>query len=115
MGTFFALSGWHKLFNKDRHAGLVKTFQADHIPAVRFMQWWVPSWEFVGGGMLLLGILPAFAAAVLAIICLVASCAEAPARVKAYNPIDNADKLDDYLYLPEVVYAVVLLAIVAGV
>lgn len=115
MGVFFAISGWHKLTNKDRHAGIVATFKADHIPAVGFMQWWVPGWEFAGGMGLLLGILPAFCAAVLAVICFVASCAEAPARVAAYKPIDGLDKVDDYLYLPEVVYLVVLLAIVAGV
>ena len=115
MGTFFALSGWNKLFNKGRHQVLVSTLKRDHVPALRFMQWWVPSWELVGGAGLMLGVLPAFCAAVLAIICLVATCAEGRQRVASYQPINAADRLDDWLYLPEMVYLLILAAITLGV
>jgi putative oxidoreductase len=108
-GTFFAASGWNKLTNAGRHAAIVDTFKRDHIPAIGFMQWWVPGWELLGGAMVALGLLGAFAAGVLIIICAVACVSEAPARVADYKPINGADKLADYLYLPEVLYILCLL------
>jgi putative oxidoreductase len=108
VGLFFALSGYHKLFNKTRHAAFVKTLVADKVPAVGFMQWWVAGWEFLAGITLAVGFLTAFSAAVLAVICVVACLAEAPEKVESYHPIDAADVLDDYLYLPEVLYVVML-------
>lgn len=109
VGVFFAISGYHKLFNRDRHARLVGTLISNKIPCVGFMCWWVPFWEFVGGLMLAVGLLTAFSAGVLLIICLVACRVEAPKKVAAFHPIDRADVLDDYLYLPEVLYIVMLL------
>jgi putative oxidoreductase len=112
MGTFFACSGWNKLANKGRHESLVKTLQADHVPAVGFTQWWVPAWELGAGAMLALNAIPAFAASVLLIICIVACFSEARARVNAYRPINPVDRVADYLYLPEVLYSVCLVAII---
>lgn len=115
VGVFFAISGFHKLFNKIRHQHLVQTLIADNVPAVRFNQWWVPGWEFVAGSMLAVGLLTAFSASVLAIVCIVACICEARERVAKYQPIDMADTIDDYLYLPEVLYLVMLaVSIFAG-
>jgi putative oxidoreductase len=111
-GSFFALSGYNKLFNKGRHETIVETLKADKVPCVPFMQWWVPGWEFVGGMMLLAGVFPAFAAMVLSVILFVACCAEAKGRVEAYKPINAGDRVDDYLYLPEVIYLVPLFVVV---
>lgn len=114
-GAFFACSGWNKLTNKERHAAMVKTFEEDHVPAIAFNQWWVPIWEFVAGSMLVVGLGAAFFAGVLAIICCVAAICEAPRRVAAYQPINPEDKLADYLYLPEVLYLLLLAVnIIAG-
>jgi uncharacterized membrane protein YphA (DoxX/SURF4 family) len=114
-GTFFAISGYHKLFNAERHAGLVATLTKHKVPAVKFNQWWVPGWELVAGASLALGFLTAFSAAVLAIICIVACALEARSRVAEYKPIDKADALDDYLYLPEVLYLLLLgVSLLAG-
>lgn len=106
LGLFFGISGFHKLFNKERHATLVKTFQELKIPAIRFNQYWVPGWEFVGGMMLVIGLLPAFAAGVLSILISVAICCDGPKRVASYQPIDKLDWLDDWLYLPEMLYLI---------
>lgn len=103
-GSFFAFSGMNKLFNKGRHAGLVETLKADHVPAVGFNQWWVPGWEFVGGCSLVAGFFPSFMAAVLMVILAVACCSEGAKRVAAYAPINKADYVDDWLYLPEVIW-----------
>lgn len=110
-GTFFAISGAHKLFNKARHAGLVKTLREDKVPAVGFNQWWVPGWEFVAGLGLFAGALPSFMAAVLLVVLAVACCAEGAKRVREYQPIDAADALDDWLYLPEVIWMFPLVAV----
>jgi putative oxidoreductase len=112
MGAFFACSGWNKLTNKARHAAIVDTFKRDHVPAVAFNQWWVPGWELVGGAMLAAGVLPAFAAGVLFIICAVATLCEGAKRVAEYQPINEADRVADWLYLPEVIYCIALASLV---
>lgn len=112
VGTFFACSGFNKLTNKARHAALVATLEKDRIPAVRFNQYWVPGWELLAGIMLALGVFPVLAAAVLLVICAVACFAEAGKRVAEYQPINGLDRWADYLYLPEVLYSLILLAII---
>lgn len=107
-GGFFALSGGNKLVRPDRHATLVRTLQEDKVPFVGFMQWWVPSWELVGGTCLALGLGTWFMASVLAIVCIVACLCEGKKRVASYQPINAADRVDDWLYLPEVLYGLVL-------
>lgn len=112
VGVFFAISGYHKLFNPARHQRLVNTLTGDKVPAVWFNQWWVPGWEFVAGITIALGLFTAFSAATLGIICLVACACEAAGKVAKFGPIDKADVLDDYLYLPEVLYLVMLSSII---
>lgn len=114
-GTFFTISGFNKLFNKQRHADLVSTFKRDNVPFIKFNQWWVPGWELVGGLMLALGLFSAFAATVLLIICIVACVVEAPKMVESFKPINAGDRVADYLYLPEVLYIFMLAVnIIAG-
>jgi uncharacterized membrane protein YphA (DoxX/SURF4 family) len=115
VGQFFAFSGYHKLFNKGRHYALLATLTKDHVPLVKFLVWWVPFWELTAGVMLTVGFLTAFSAGVLAIICVVACYCEAADKVERYKPIDLADRIDDWLYLPEVLYLVMLaVSILAG-
>lgn len=112
VGTFFAISGFNKLFNVGRHNSLTANLRKNHIPALGIMQWFVPGWEFASGLMLALGFLSAFNAAVLMIICIVACCCEAKAKVAAYHPINRGDWVADWLYLPEVLYLFLLAVIV---
>lgn len=107
-GLFFAISGYNKLVVPERHAKLTRTLENDHIPAIGFMQWWVPGWELLAGVMLVLGLLTPIAALVLTIICIVACCCEAREKVESYHPINAADRIDDYLYLPEFLYICML-------
>jgi uncharacterized membrane protein YphA (DoxX/SURF4 family) len=44
VGAFFMLSGYHKLFNAERHRSIVDELKG--VPAVGFNQWWVPLVEF---------------------------------------------------------------------
>ena len=62
LGTFFALSGYLKLFNASRHATLARTLQDAGVRAVPIMQWPVPSVELGAGCALIMGLLSALAA-----------------------------------------------------
>ena len=44
----------------------------------------------------------------LLVICVVACVCEASQRVQAFSPINRFDALDDFLYLPEVLYVIML-------
>lgn len=114
VGSFFAASGYNKLTNKARHAALVATLKEDKVPLIGFNQWWVPGNELLGGIAVAIGLATPFAAAVLLILITVACICEAKKRVDAYKPINGVDRYADYLYLPEVLYAVVLAAILAA-
>lgn len=115
LGVFFTFSGYHKLFNPKRHATIVDTMAADRIPFVGFNCWFVPSVEFAGGMGLVVGLLAPLAAVGLFIVCCVATLVDGLKRVKDWNPIDWADYADDVLYLPEVLYAIMLITVmVAG-
>ena len=50
VGAFFMHSGYHKLFNAERHRTVVDELKALGVPAVGFNQWWVPLVEFSAGG-----------------------------------------------------------------
>ena len=43
---------------------------------------------------------------------LVALATSGRQRIKLYKPIDEADRIDDWLYLPETLYAVMLIVVV---
>jgi len=114
VGTFFMLSGYHKLFNAERHRLVVDELKALGIHAVGFNQWWVPLVEFSAGGAVLIGLLAPLAALGLLVLILVAVITSGPRRIKAYKPIDEADRIDDWLYLPEVLYAFMLIMVVSA-
>ena len=113
VGTFFMLSGYHKLFNAPRHRTFVDELKALGVPAVGINQWWVPTVEFTAGGGVLIGFLAPLAALGLLVIILVAMATSGRQRIKLYKPIDEADRIDDWLYLPETLYAVMLIIIVS--
>jgi len=114
LGAFFMLSGYHKLFNPQRHRVFVDELKGLGVPAVRFNQWWVPTVEFTAGGGVLIGLLAPLAALGLLILILVAMATSGLQRVKLSMPIDRGDRIDDWLYLPETLYAVMLIVVVAG-
>ena len=110
------LSGYHKLFNAERHRLIVDELKALGVPAVGFNQWWVPLVEFTAGGAILIGLLAPLAALGLLVIILVAVAVATSGRqrIKLYKPIDEADRIDDWLYLPETLYAFMLIIVVSA-
>jgi putative oxidoreductase len=114
VGMFFMFSGYHKLFNAQRHRMLVNELEVLHIPAVRINQWWVPTIEFTAGLAVFIGLLAPLAALGLLVIILVAGATSGRQRIRAYKPIDKADRIDDWLYLPETLYAFMLIMVVSA-
>src|SRR5258705_13607822 len=93
VGTFFMISGHHKLFNTQRHHMLVNELEALHIPAVGINQWWVPTIEFSAGGAVLIGLLTPLPSPGLLLIILVPSVTSGRQRAKAYKPIDKPERI----------------------
>src|ERR1700733_6464634 len=114
VGGFFMLSGYHKLFNAERHRTFVDELKSLGVHAVGFNQWWVPSVEFSAGAAVLVGLLAPLAALGLLVIILVAIATSGRQRIKLYKPIDRGDRIDDWLYLPEVLYAFMLIMVVSA-
>jgi uncharacterized membrane protein YphA (DoxX/SURF4 family) len=113
VGAFFMLSGYHKLFNVERHRSFVDELKTLGVHAVGFNQWWVPFVEFTAGGAVLVGFLAPLAALGLLFLILVAIATSGRQRIKLYKPIDEVDRIDDWLYLPETLYAFMLIVIVS--
>ena len=114
VGAFFMLSGYHKLFNAERHRTFADELKGLGVHAVGFNQWWVPTVEFSAGGAVVVGLLAPLAALGLLVIILVAIVTSGRQRIKDYKPIDEADRIDDWLYLPEVLYAFMLIVVVSA-
>jgi putative oxidoreductase len=114
VGMFFMLAGYHKLFNPQRHRALVDELKELGIPALGFNQWWVPTVEFIAGSAVVIGLFAPLAALGLLVIILVAIATSGPQRIKIYKPIDEADRIDDWLYLPETLYAFMLIMVISA-
>ena len=114
VGMFFMFSGYHKLFNPQRHRLFADELKELGVHALGFNQWWVPTVEFTAGSAVVIGFLAPLAALGLLFITLVAIATSGPQRIKAYKPIDEADRIDDWLYLPEILYAFMLIMVVSA-
>jgi uncharacterized membrane protein YphA (DoxX/SURF4 family) len=114
VGTFFMLSGYHKLFNPQRHREMTEELRELGIHAIGFNQWWVPTVEFAAGFAVAVGFLAPLAALGLLAISFVAIATSAPQRIVASKPIDKADRIDDWLYLPEILYVFMLITVVSA-
>ena len=114
VGAFFLFSGYHKLFNAPRHRMFTDELKALHVHALGINQWWVPLVEFSAGGAVVIGLLAPLAALGLLVVILVACATSGRQRIKTYKPIDEADRIDDWLYLPETLYAFMLLLVISA-
>jgi uncharacterized membrane protein YphA (DoxX/SURF4 family) len=114
VGAFFMLSGYHKLFDAERHQAFIDELRGLGVPALGFNQWWVPLVEFTAGGGVFIGLLAPLAALGLLVIILVAIATSGRQRIKLYKQIDRADRIDDWLYLPETLYAFMLILVISA-
>jgi putative oxidoreductase len=114
VGAFFMLSGYHKLFDAQRHRAFADELKSLRVPAVGINQWWVPGVEFAAGGAVVVGLLAPLAALGLLVVILVAMVTSGRQRIKLYKPIDRGDRIDDWLYLPETLYAFMLIIVISA-
>ena len=102
LGLFFAISGANKLFVPQRTQVMYETLVAAHVPLPRLMVYFVSSVEFVGGCLLIVGLLTTLASiALLGDMVIAILTTKLAALPKVNSPLNW---LDNFLYLPEVLY-----------
>jgi len=102
IGVFFAISGANKLFVSGGTKPVYDTLVKAKIPFPQLTAYFVSSVEFVGGSLVAVGFLSSLACLALMIDMIVATLTEAISTLpKGLSPLSW---LDDFLYLPEVLY-----------
>ena len=107
LGVFFAISGGNKLFVASRTRQTYETLARAGIPHPHFMTYFVSSVEFIGGCLLVIGLLTSLCYAALIIQMTIAITTVRPAMMPA--GLSFLDWLDDFLYLPEAMYIIILI------
>ena len=102
LGLFFAISGANKLFVPSRTQAMYQTLVEAKVPFPQLMTYFVSGVEFIGGSLLIVGFLSSPASVALLIDMVVAILtAKLSAMPQGLSP---PNWLDDFLYLPEVLY-----------
>jgi putative oxidoreductase len=102
IGLFFAISGANKLFVAGGTKPVYDTLVKAKAPFPQQLAYFVSSVEFVGGSLVAMGFLSSPACMVLMIDMIVATLTSAISTLpKGLSPLN---RLDDFLYLPEVLY-----------
>ena len=102
LGLFFAISGANKLFVAGSTQTMYETLVEAEVPFPRLMTYFVSGVEFVGGSLLTVGFLSSLACVALLVDMLVAILTtKLSAMPEGLSPLSW---LDDFLYLPEVLY-----------
>lgn len=112
LGIFFAISGGNKLFVAARTRQMYETLAGARIPFPHFMTYFVSSVEFVGGCLLVMGFLSSLCCAALIVQMVVAITTVQLATIPAR--LSFLDWLDDFLYLPETMYIIILLWLICS-
>ena len=102
LGLFFAISGANKLFVAASTQTTYKTLVAAKVPFPHVMTYFVSGVELVGGVLLAVGFLSSLVSVALLVDMLVAILTTNLSTLpKGLSPLNW---LDDFLYLPEVLY-----------
>jgi putative oxidoreductase len=102
LGLFFAISGANKLFVAANAQTMYETLVKAKVPFPHQMAYFVSGVEFVGGSLLTVGFLSTPVCLALLIDMVVALLTSTlSAMPKGLSPLNW---LDDFLYLPEVLY-----------
>ena len=102
IGLFFAISGANKLFVAGSTQTMYETLVATKVPFPHVMTYFVSAVEFVGGSLLTVGFLSSPACVALLIDMIVATLTSAVSTLP--QGLSALSWLDDFLYLPEVLY-----------
>ena len=102
IGLFFAISGANKLFAAGGTKPVYETLVAAKVPFPHATAYFVSGVEFAGGSLVTVGFLSSPACVALLIDMIVATLTNALSTLpKGLSPLSW---LDDFLYLPEVLY-----------
>ena len=102
IGLFFAISGANKLFVARGTQTMYETLVKADVPFPHLMTYFVSGVEFVGGSLLAVGFLSSLACVALLVDMVVAILTtKLSAMPKGVSPLNW---LDNFLYLPEVLY-----------
>jgi putative oxidoreductase len=102
LGLFFAFSGARKLFVAAGTQTMYETLIEAKVPFPRLMTYFVSGVEFVGGCVLTVGFLSSLACVVLLVDMLVAVLTTKLSAIP--KGLSRLRWLDDFFYLPEVLY-----------
>ena len=105
IGIFFFISGGTKLLVPAQFRSMELTMTQSHIPFPHANALFVSLAEFACGGGLVLGLLTPVCAAALVVVMIVAVATNSIHSIEASGAIAW---LDDFLYLPEVLYVMIL-------
>ena len=112
LGLFFAISGANKLFVAGGTQRMYETLVEAKVPFPRLMTYFVSGVEFVGGSLLTVGFLSSLACVALLIDMLVAILmTKLSTMPKGLSPLNW---LDDFLYLPEVLYVIFFISLICS-
>ena len=106
VGLLFFLSGRGKLSVPERREQMRETLVAAHVPFSELNALLVSTVEFVCGALLILGALTPIACVMLSGVMVMAVATTAVRSIKATSLLGW---LSEFLYLPEVLYLVILL------
>ena len=112
LGVFFAISGGTKLFVGSRTRQMYETLADARIPFPHFMTYLVSSVEFVGGCLLVIGLLSGLCCTALIIQMIVAIATVRLAAIPA--GLSFLGWIDDFLYLPETMYIILLIWLISS-
>ena len=111
LGVFFAISGGNKLFVAGEFKLMYETIVGAGIPFPLVMTYFVSSVEFVCGCLLIIGLFSTLCCVAFIIDMIVAiTTVQLATIIKALSFIDW---LDDFLYLPEVMYTIIFLLLIS--
>src|SRR3954468_23226186 len=111
LGVFFAIYGGNKLFVASQYEIMYETIAGAGIPFPYFMTYFVSGVEFVCGCLLIVGMLSSLCCVALIFTMIVAVVTVQLATIKAVSFIDW---IDDFLYLPEVMYIIIFLWLICS-
>jgi putative oxidoreductase len=111
LGVFFAIPGGNKLFVASQYKLMDETIVAAGIPFPHVMAYFVSSVEFVCGCLLVIGLLSSLCCVAFIIDMIVAIITVQLAAIT--KALAFIDWLDDFLYLPEVMYIIILIWLIS--
>ncbi len=112
LGLFFAISGANKLFVAAGRQTMYETLVEAKVPFPHLMTYFVSLVELVGGSLLTVGFLSTLACVALLVNMLVAILTTKLSSLpKGLSPLNW---LDDFLYLPEVLYMLFFILLICS-